>query len=113
MFEFGSAQATPLLVLSAERQRQMSLPPLIVITDWSAGKFYWTHGAGIGAGRVPIESFAELQAAADAIAPTRKVHKTKRPGIGRVSVVRWEFRRRDGTLFVIEDNGRGEFLTTY
>ena len=97
-------KATPLCLLAPSVQRTTGLQPLAVMSDWAAGKQYWSRQWTDAA------LYTRIQHIVDTVTPVRRVHRVTHTPSGRA--VRWRFTDADGWTVVFEDvDGRAALLT--
>lgn len=115
--DYGLAdKAAPVALLTAARQKTLEVhTPVVVLTDWGAGKGFWRHGIGLqGKQRarrrrfeveVPAARYVEIQAIVDDVDDVTLVHQ---------SDGRWLFAHRDGRrLVLMTEAGVAQVLTFF
>lgn len=109
-------KGAPVALLAPELQKEIGASaPVVVLTDWGAGKHYWKHGPGRQALQherrrhfdveVPVAWYAEIQALVDSVSPDGV--------LGRRGETRWVFDRNDGRRLVLWIRGGVAQVLTY
>ena len=113
-------KGAPVALLAPELQKTIGAStPVVVLTDWGAGKHYWKHGPGRQALQrerhrhrhrrfdveVPVAWYAEIQALVDSVSPDGV--------LGRRGETRWVFDHDDGRRLVLWIRGKVAQVLTY
>ena len=89
--------------------------PVLVMTDWAAGKQHWRHGLGLQLDprrrfrdlprETPLAWYTDIQEMVDTMVPSRAVRRGE---------TRWTLVRSDGRVLVLEvRGGHAELLAYY